>query len=324
MSKLLVRKKIGKFFLMVVLVVLLLGTILQAVFRHFEIKKINELAYGQTVNVDGRKMKVEVVGNGTKTIVILPALGVPSPILEFRQLAGLLSEHFTVITIEPFGYGLSDGTDKERSIENISEELHTCLEILGYTEYYLLSHSIYGAYSIYYSNQYPNEVKGIIGLDSSVPGMYSDIPAVINFLEDIFPYVGKVKTTVGISRFTSLFNPDFGIPAVDGYEWTSEEKKLSKWITLDKAYNKTVMDEVKRSKDNLNQMEELKFSENTPVLYFLSENNLEMFSTWKKIHEDLIQEKERSKIVPLSGNHYVYYKHGAEIAKTVTDWILND
>ena len=72
------------------------------------------------------------------------------------------------------------------------------------------------------------------------------------------------------------------------------------------------------------EMEELKFSENTPVLYFLSENNLEMFSTWKKIHEDLIQEKERSKIVPLSGNHYVYYKHGAEIAKTVTDWILND
>ena len=49
-----------------------------------------------------------------------------------------------------------------------------------------------------------------------------------------------------------------------------------------------------------------------------------MFSTWKKIHEDLIQEKERSKIVPLSGNHYVYYKHGPEIAKTVTDWILND
>ena len=49
-----------------------------------------------------------------------------------------------------------------------------------------------------------------------------------------------------------------------------------------------------------------------------------MFSTWKKIHEDLIQEKERSNIVPLSGNHYVYYKHGPEIAKTVTDWILND
>ena len=129
-----------------------------------------------------------------------------------------------------------------------------------------MSHSIYGAYSIYYSNQYPDEVEGIIVLDSSVPRMYSDIPAVINFLEDIFPYVGKVKTTVGISRFTSLFNPDFGIPAVDGYEWISEEKML-KWITLDKAYNKKVMAEVKRTKDNLNQMEALKFSEDTPVLY---------------------------------------------------------
>ena len=50
-------------------------------------------------------------------------------------MAGLLSEHFTVITIEPFGYGLSDGTDKERSIENISEEL-PCLETLGYPEYH--------------------------------------------------------------------------------------------------------------------------------------------------------------------------------------------
>ena len=102
-------------------------------------------------------------------------------------------------------------------------------------------------------------------------------------------------------------------------------KKLSKWITLDKAYNKTVMDEGKAFKKITSiKWRELKFSENTPVLYFLSENNLEMFFYLEKIHEDLIQEKERSKIVPLSGNHYVYYKHGAEIAKTVTDWILND
>ena len=68
MSKLFKIKKIGKFFLIVVLVGLLLGTILQAVFRHFEIKKINALAYGQTVKVDGRKMNVEVVGNGTKQL----------------------------------------------------------------------------------------------------------------------------------------------------------------------------------------------------------------------------------------------------------------
>lgn len=71
-------------------------------------------------------------------------------------------------------------------------------------------------------------------------------------------------------------------------------------------------------------MEDLKFSEDTPVLYFLSEDNLEMFSAWKEIHEDLVQEKERSMIVPLSGNHYVYYKHGPEIAKTVTDWIIDE
>ena len=81
MSKLLVRKKIGKFFLMVVLVVLLLGTILQAVFRHFEIKKINELAYGQTVNVDGRQRKWEISGKNISTEVdtVLVYLGTWRP-----------------------------------------------------------------------------------------------------------------------------------------------------------------------------------------------------------------------------------------------------
>ena len=304
--------------------VLLLGTALQAILKNLEIKKINALAYGQPVSVDGRKMNVEIVGTGSKTIVILPALGDPSPILEFRQLAGLLSEDFTVITIEPFGYGLSDGTNKERTMKNISEELHICLAALGHSEYYLMSHSIYGAYSIFYSNQYPDEVKGIIGLDSSVPGMYSEVPAVINLLEGVFPYIGKAKNTVGFSRFMGLFNPDFGIPAVDGYEWTPEEKQMSKWITLDKTYNKTVMDEVKRTKDNLNQMENMKFSKDIPVLYFLSEDNMEMIPTWKKIHEKLIQEKKQSMIVTLKGNHYVYYKHGPEIAKTVTEWIFGE
>lgn len=312
-----------KFCFMLILTVLLIGIIIQAICKYLEVKKIHAHAYGQLIDVGGRKMNVEIRGNGSETIVILPALGDASPVLEFRQMAGLLSKNFKVITVEPFGYGLSDGTDRERTPENISEELHACLNALGCQKYYLMAHSISGAYSVYYAETYPDEVKGVIGLDISVPGMYSEVPSWIVFLEDINPYIEKAKTVVGFSRLSAAMNPNSYIPAVEGYDWSQDERRMLKWITLDKAYNKTLMDEVKRTRDNLDKMQGLKFPNNVPVLYFLSENNSRIIPAWQGLHEDLVQDKERSKMVMLSGSHYVYYGHGSEIAETASEWILN-
>lgn len=68
--------------------------------------------------------------------------------------------------MEPFGYGLSDQVDTERSIENIIEELYTCLEEIGVHQYYLMAHSISGLYSLYYANTYPEKIHGFIGIRS--------------------------------------------------------------------------------------------------------------------------------------------------------------
>ena len=97
-----------------------------------------EAAYGTAVKVGGKKMNVEIAGLQTEeapVIVLLPGLGSPSPVLEFRPLAEELGKTYKVITVEPFGYGLSDQADTERSIENIVEELHTCLEEIGVHQY---------------------------------------------------------------------------------------------------------------------------------------------------------------------------------------------
>ena len=118
-----------------------------------EIPKI-QAAYGNAVKVNGKKMTVEIAGlqaEESPVIVLLPGLGSPSPVLEFRPLAEKLGKTYKVITVEPFGYGLSDPADTERSIENIVEELHACLEEIGVHRYYLMAHSISGLYSLYYA-----------------------------------------------------------------------------------------------------------------------------------------------------------------------------
>lgn len=53
-------------------------------------------AYGQLVPVNGKHKNVEIKGDGKQVIILLPGRG----------------------------YGLSDETGEERTVENIVEELH--------------------------------------------------------------------------------------------------------------------------------------------------------------------------------------------------------
>lgn len=129
-----------------------------------------QAAYGTVVEVQGHNMVVDIKGEDNETtIILLPSWGSPSPVLEFLPLAEELSKDFRVITIEPFGYGLSDRIGTEREISAVVEELHECIQKLGCNQYYLMPHSLSSLYSMYWENAYPQEVKGFIGIDRLFP-----------------------------------------------------------------------------------------------------------------------------------------------------------
>lgn len=57
---------------------------------------------------------------GKTTLVMMPALGVPSPHIYFKPLAQSLDESFNIVIVEPFGYGLSDVAATDRTVDNIN------------------------------------------------------------------------------------------------------------------------------------------------------------------------------------------------------------
>ena len=151
-------RKILKWLLILLAAVIILGIITNAICRLLAKSGLQD-AYGREVTVDGKSMRVDVRGDADKPVIILlSGLASASPVLELEPLSAALSRNYCVVTIEPFGYGLSDAADLDRTIENIVKELHTCVETLGYKEYYLMGHSIGGLYSLYWANQYPEEV----------------------------------------------------------------------------------------------------------------------------------------------------------------------
>lgn len=83
--------------------------------------------YGKQITVQGRKMNVTILGNGKKTLVLMPGQEEISPYYDFYNLVKILQKKYRVVLIEPFGSGLSEITDRPRTFRNISEEYHEAL-----------------------------------------------------------------------------------------------------------------------------------------------------------------------------------------------------
>jgi triacylglycerol esterase/lipase EstA (alpha/beta hydrolase family) len=214
------------------------------------IKESNEIAkaYGEFIEVDGNKMCVDIKGHGNKVVVLLTGWGSPSPILDMKPLAAQLSDNYTVVTVDYLGYGLSDVTDKERSIENITAELHTVLQKLGYTKYTLMAHSISGLYSLYYTNLYPNEVEAFVGIDSSVA---NDANLEATSAENL--QHGKslrLMNNLGVIRLISKMDMSNLINKTNGYDRSEDECELLRKMYLNKLVSKNVLGEMNLLEQN--------------------------------------------------------------------------
>lgn len=142
----------------VIAILLFIATVytVNKISSHSEQKRMEP--YGQHVAVDGKQMNVFIHGRGEETIVILPGYGTAAPALDFKPLISELIPYYKVVVSEPFGHGLSDQTQKERSTANIVSEIHEALQSLQINRYILMAHSISGLYSLDYVN-----IRGFTG-----------------------------------------------------------------------------------------------------------------------------------------------------------------
>ena len=121
---------------------------------------------GKLVKVRDGKMHIKVMGTGERTIVYLPGWNEQMPTVESAPLMRKLAEKYTVCTVEYFGYGLSDATDRAHTNENYVEDVREALSMVGLNPpYILMPYSCSGIYSEYYAAKYPYEIEGIIMLD---------------------------------------------------------------------------------------------------------------------------------------------------------------
>jgi len=284
--------------------------------------EFTRLKYGEKVKVNGKKMSYSIVGeDNDSTIVLLPGLGLNSPIISFKPFAEALSEKFKVVTLEPFGYGFSDVADSERNSENIISEIHTALHNIGVDKFYLVGHSLGGLYSLGYANKYPEDLLGVVGIDNT-PTEIEDVKIDYNELAPFFEYcseqfkAGYWKTATQEEFIANSFPIDFT------YNYPEEDLKNLKIIFGYTYCNENYVDEAYHFNSTIDELKNLQFPENIPVLQFISSVNSEHSDLWEPSHKDLVSNTiYNNEVIKLEGSHFLYIDQKVAIVEKIEEWI---
>ena len=157
------RKKISRimicFFLLLLAVLILftLGTwIYHRVKTSRELSLLKEKGYFNQVSVGEYSLNVARFGNprGKRIIVGLAGLGMGDFTVAARRMTAQLESDNAVVFVDRAGYGLSDDTDREMTLEHIVKDYRAALKNAGVEPpYVLMAHSIGGVYASWWASR---------------------------------------------------------------------------------------------------------------------------------------------------------------------------
>jgi pimeloyl-ACP methyl ester carboxylesterase len=127
---------------------------------------------GQLIDVGGHRLHLSCTGSGTPTVVLEPGAGEMSSNLGW--IAPAVARDTRVCVYDRAGRGWSEPADTAQDGAQIATDLHTLLQ-RGHVPgpYVLAGHSFGGLYVLTFAARYPDEVAGMVLVDSTAPASAS-------------------------------------------------------------------------------------------------------------------------------------------------------
>ncbi len=269
--------KIFKFIGKVIAGILLLILISGLCYRLFSPTPIPP---GQLVNVDGTNIHVRIDGKKTDLPTVIIEAGATSNTDMLHWLAEGLKKNTKVIRYDRDGKWFSQSSTEEQiSPEFYAHQLHQLLEkIDAKPPYILVGHSMGGPYIRIFNELYPNEVKGLVFIDSSHPEQWKRLAQkeLITKNQAKLLKTGSILADLGIlGVYKSIIktkNQDDGLP--------EELHKRSDLLTYNSGdiYRMSIRDG-KRNATLLKRAEKTKTNDSLPILVFTAK---EQYNDYQK------------------------------------------
>ena len=123
---------------------------------------------GRFLNLGTHRLYYECMGTGSPAVLI--DYGIGSSAIAWRELQRQIARETTACTYDRAGYGWSDPGPSPRTTELAAGEMHELVEQLALRgPIVLVGHSFGGFNTRYFAARWPEQVAGLVWLDSSHP-----------------------------------------------------------------------------------------------------------------------------------------------------------
>lgn len=287
---------------------------------------------GKMIDVGGYKLHINEMGTSNGPSVILDA-GMGCNSLDWSLVQPKIAQFARVYSFDRAGYGWSDAAPSARTSENSVGELHTLLqkaEIPG--PYIYVGHSFGGVNGRLYASKYPQDIAGIVLVDSGHEDQLTKLPEnpYMKFLEQ-----KKLVNAFAYSGIVRLLNY---LPAVQKNFEMIPEKIRSLYFSqrLKAKHIKAMCDEAVAFKESLAQLKASKGDlSNMPLIVIsagkmptqeetgLSTEDLEnMNRGWAELQKDLATKSTKSRhIIAQNSGHMIPHHQPEIIVDAVRDMI---
>lgn len=283
-------------------------------------------------------MNSYVVGEGSKTIVILSAFGSQSPIIQYKTLLDGLKDEYRVVIVEYFGYGFSMSIKEPRINENFANEVKTMLELREiYGPYVLVSHEISNIYAMKFQEMYPDLVQGIVSIDGLYPAEINDeyrIQRIKNEISNV--NITSIFELTGFERIASYVSPKtFYIDKMKELTdvYTSEDIKVYRNRIGSQYLSRTMVREINKLEDNMNEMKDYTYPNYLPVLEILSSESVKIYA-YDKENEDasidlydlangVITNSEIQKVQEIDGDYMLQLTNPKDTINAIRNFLVS-
>ena len=253
---------------------------------------------GEMVVVGERHIHLLCQGQGSPAVIL--ESGVPGTALGWTSVIEDIASFARVCAYDRAGYAWSEAGPEPRTISNITGELRDLLRTAGVDPPYVLAgHSFGGLVVQLYASRFPDEVAGMVLVDSSHPNLARHSERLGRMGRVAFRL--KLLAPLGIARFI------IDVPSGDPESRPSSVRAMEKELLATTRSFRTMASELAGLRESLNQAAEDRPRLGRKPLVVLTEGQRRM-EFWHAMQEQFTELSDSSEWQVVNGaGHFIHH-----------------
>lgn len=226
------------------------------------------------VEVNGQMISTYIAGeDGKETVIFIKGENEGLGTLSLKTLADEMSMDYRTIVIDLPGTGFSDNPTSERTLENITEEIHAIIKALKVDEPYVLAPIEASAmYALSYAQSYGQEIKAVVEIDAmndrefrheteKLGTTYYELLQRLDFNAESYMVLSGLVDGLGYESFIWPIYENVYIPAL-----TVKEREMAGYVFFDRSYNQYVVEEIHNLDDTFRKTAQMQYPKGMKVV----------------------------------------------------------